>query len=79
MTGLVPMDNETLLLHRIFLNRRAMANNQHGEYPGAGAQLGPGMAFGYLAALHATRPDHEQEERQNATRARAETAETGNS
>lgn len=35
----------------------AVGNDMHsvmgGEYPGAGAQLGPGMAFGYLAALHA--------------------------
>jgi succinate dehydrogenase/fumarate reductase flavoprotein subunit len=37
----------------------AVGNDMHsvmgGEYPGAGAQLGPGMAFGYLAALHATK------------------------
>jgi hypothetical protein len=35
----------------------AVGNDMHsvmgGEYPGAGAQLGPGMTFGYLAALHA--------------------------
>jgi 3-oxosteroid 1-dehydrogenase len=34
----------------------AVGNDMHsimgGEYPGAGAQLGPGMTFGYLAALH---------------------------
>lgn len=38
----------------------AVGNDMHsvmgGEYPGAGAQLGPGMTFGYLAALHAMRP-----------------------
>ena len=27
-----------------------------GEYPGAGAMLGPGMTFGYLVVLHAVRP-----------------------
>jgi succinate dehydrogenase/fumarate reductase flavoprotein subunit len=35
----------------------AVGNDMHtpmgGEYPGAGAQLGPGMTFAYLAALHA--------------------------
>jgi succinate dehydrogenase/fumarate reductase flavoprotein subunit len=35
----------------------AVGNDMHsvmgGEYPGAGAQLGPAMTFGYLAALHA--------------------------
>ncbi|MBS0336719.1 MAG: FAD-dependent oxidoreductase [Proteobacteria bacterium] len=38
----------------------AVGNDMHsvmgGEYPGAGAQLGPGMTFGYLAARHAVRP-----------------------
>ncbi len=37
----------------------AVGNDMHsvmgGEYPGAGAQLGPGMTFGYLAARHAAR------------------------
>jgi hypothetical protein len=35
----------------------AVGNDMHsvmgGEYPGAGAQLGPGMTFAYLAARHA--------------------------
>lgn len=35
----------------------AVGNDMHspmgGEYPGAGAQLGPGMTFGYIAARHA--------------------------
>ncbi|HSD41264.1 MAG TPA: FAD-dependent oxidoreductase [Burkholderiales bacterium] len=37
----------------------AVGNDMHsplgGEYPGAGTQLGTGMTFGYLAALHAVR------------------------
>ncbi|HSD52641.1 MAG TPA: FAD-binding protein [Burkholderiales bacterium] len=32
-----------------------MQSPMGGEYPGAGAQLGTGMTFGYLAALHAVR------------------------
>lgn len=42
----------------------AVGNDMHspmgGEYPGAGAQLGPGMTFGFLAALHAVGMRHEQ-------------------
>lgn len=48
----------------------AVGNDMHspmgGEYPGAGAQLGPGMTFGYLAALHAMRASERATQRRVA-------------
>ena len=48
----------------------AVGNDMHsplgGEYPGAGAQLGPGMTFGYLAALHALGAREQSMERRAA-------------
>jgi hypothetical protein len=47
----------------------AVGNDMHsvmgGEYPGAGAQLGPGMTFAWLAALHAAgkQRQHDMERR----------------
>ena len=45
---------------RVIAGLYACGNDMHsvmgGEYPGAGAQLGPAMTFGYVAALRAAMP-----------------------
>ena len=48
----------------------AVGNDMHspfgGEYPGAGAQLGPGMTFACRAAMHAVRAREQQETHRRA-------------
>jgi succinate dehydrogenase/fumarate reductase flavoprotein subunit len=47
------LDNEGQPVSGLYAAGNDMHSVMGGEYPGAGAQLGPGMTFAYLAARHA--------------------------
>jgi succinate dehydrogenase/fumarate reductase flavoprotein subunit len=49
------LDNQGRPIQGLYACGNDMSSVMRGHYPGPGITLGPGLVFGYRAALHATR------------------------
>lgn len=47
------LDRDGNPINGLYVSGNDMQSVMGGEYPGAGAQIGVAMTFGYLAAMHA--------------------------